>query len=245
MEHALTSLLSWAMSDIGKKRSNNEDCFFHSVRLGLFIVADGMGGHKAGAHASSLAVKTASFEIVKNIRKKQKSLDAILLDATARTAKKVFFESKENQELNGMGTTLSMLLIKDQKGYISHIGDSRIYCFRNGSLKLLTTDHSLVNEQVLAGVLSKEEARISHLRNVITKAIGHKEDVVPDIFSFDVQKDDIYLLCSDGLNSMLKDEQIQHILQNFHPSLAIKELIVQANNKGGDDNITAVLVNII
>lgn len=241
----LVSLLSWAMSDIGKKRANNEDCFFHSNRLGLFIVADGMGGHKAGAFASSLAVKTASFEIVKNIRKNQKSNEAILQDAAQKTAKKVFLEGKNNIELNGMGTTLSMLLIKDGQAFISHVGDSRVYCLRNKTLKLLTTDHSLVNEQVMAGILSKEEARISHLRNVITKAIGHKEEVLPDSLVFLVEPEDIFLLCTDGLNSMLKDEQIQNILNDNHPSMAINELVKQANNKGGDDNITVVIVNII
>lgn len=157
-------------------------------------------------------------------------------------AKMVYQTSLSESGLRGMGTTLSALVITENSAAIAHIGDTRIYCLREGLLHQLTRDHSLVNDQVQAGLMTKEEARISSLRHIITRAIGHEEEVHADHFAMPIQKNDIFLLCTDGLNNMLLDGEIFNIINKFPPSKAVKRLILEANHKGGDDNITVVLV---
>ncbi len=239
----MVSLQSWAQSDIGRKRAANEDTFYHEDTLGLFMVADGMGGHRGGDRASKLAVAEASatYKItIDNGRSITEALDSAVCDA----AKKVHHMGTTNQELKGMGTTLSALAFSDREAFIAHIGDTRIYCFREGKLLQLTNDHSLVNEQVEAGLMTKEEARLSSLRNIITRAIGQDEFVLADYFTYSIENNDIFLLCTDGLNNMLSDVEIANILSKFNPSMAMEKLIAAANQKGGDDNITVVLVRV-
>lgn len=239
----MASLLSWALTDIGQKRTSNQDAFFHSDKIGLYIIADGMGGHLGGEEASKMVIDICSKNIAQNIDLLpiQDNLDIVI----AQAAKEVFLHSQSSSFLKGMGTTLSIMAIVKNQAFIAHIGDSRIYYLRNNKLSLLTTDHSLVNEQVIAGLLSPEEARKSNLRNIITRAIGQNQQVTADMLCFDIKENDIFLLCSDGLNSMLKDEEIELIIAKNHPSIAIKYLIEQANTKGGDDNITALLVKVV
>lgn len=238
----LLSLYSWAASDVGRKRLNNEDSYFTDNELGLFMVADGMGGHKAGDKASKIAVESACDSFRANISA------SLIKDALSQSFKvaaaEVYQFSNKHAEFKGMGTTLSAIAIKEDKAYISHIGDSRIYCFRESSLHQITKDHSLVNEQIEAGLLTKEQARTSSFKNVITRAIGHCEKVRADRIVLSVKPNDLFLLCTDGLTNMLSDGEITDILSTVNKEQVVKELIHQANEKGGDDNITAMLVEI-
>jgi PPM family protein phosphatase len=239
----LVSLKSWAESDIGRKRGTNEDSYFHDQDLGLFMVADGMGGHKGGDRASSIAIKVA-LSTFETKRSEHIPIDRALEIAFQRSAKEVFLQGLRNIELRGMGTTLSALAINSHCAHIAHIGDSRIYCFRNRSLHQVTSDHSFVNEQVQAGIMTLEEASISSLRNIITRAIGHKENVSADYFSILLEKNDIFILCTDGLNNMLLDSDIVRLLCRFEPKIAVRQLILEANLRGGEDNITVILVQV-
>jgi len=239
----LVSLTSWAESDIGRKRANNEDCYLYDLDLGLFMVADGMGGHKGGDRASSIAIKVtrATYE-----KKLSENIDAdqALKVAFLEAAKEVYRQSLRHADLRGMGTTLSALAFFSNRANIAHIGDSRIYCFRNDTLHQLTSDHSLVNEQIQAGIMTIEEANTSSLKNIITRAIGHKEKVSADYFSVPVEVNDIFLLCTDGLNNMVLDSGILKLLRRFEPKRAIRQLILEANLRGGEDNITVILVHV-
>lgn len=236
----MVSLNSWAASDIGRKRLNNEDSYYQDLELGLFMVADGMGGHKGGERASKLAITEAAETYGTKIGDVTPN-NALEL-AFTRAAKRVFQESLTKNELRGMGTTLTALAVHNGTAFIAHIGDTRIYCVRDRTLHQLTSDHSLVNEQVQAGIMSQEEARLSSFRNIITRAIGHDENVKADHFSIAIKQNDIFLLCTDGLNNMLLDSEILDIVLKLSPAKAVKKLIAEANRKGGDDNITVILV---
>jgi protein phosphatase len=237
----LVSLKSWAESDIGRKRANNEDAYFHDRDLGLFMVADGMGGHRGGDKASKIAIKHAAKTYKTKLAEDHNAARALKY-AFLHVAREVFDESLRDIRLRGMGTTLSALAILGDRAFIAHIGDSRIYCLRDNNLCQLTSDHSLVNEQIQAGILSEEEARKSSLRNIITRAIGHDDTVQPDCYSLPVHQNDIFLLCTDGLNNMLLDSDICKIISSFKPEEGVKQLILNANLKGGEDNITVILV---
>lgn len=239
----MVSLKSWSQSDIGKKRANNEDSYFQDPALGLFMVADGMGGHQGGAQASKIAIEEARKTYQDTIA--QQIVHTIALQRAMREASKAVFQTSiEESSLRGMGTTLSALAINGDCATIAHIGDTRIYCFRDGVLHQLTRDHSLVNERIEAGLMTKEEARISSLRHIITRAIGHHEEVEADHFSLPIQKNDLFLLCTDGLNNMLSDVNVVDIISKLSPNKAVKQLILDANRNGGDDNITVILVRV-
>ncbi len=238
----MVSLKSWAESDIGRKRANNEDSYFHDQDLGLFMVADGMGGHKGGDRASSIAIKVARATFLNKLSLNM-DVDQALKLAFLEAAKEVYFQSLRHADLRGMGTTLSGLSIFDNQAHIAHIGDSRIYCLRDGELHQLTSDHSLVNEQVQAGIMTIEEANTSSLKNIITRAIGHKEKIYADYFSVSLEVNDIFLLCTDGLNNMVPDSEILKLLRRFEPKRAVRQLILEANLRGGEDNITVILVH--
>lgn len=239
----MLSLKSWAQSDIGRKRTNNEDSLFSNTDLGLFMVADGMGGHRGGEKASKLAIETSAETYIKHLASGLRPEDA-LKSAVQDATKAVFQNSQLDPELKGMGTTLSSLLICLDQAYISHIGDSRIYRLRDGNLVRLTTDHSLVNEQVEAGIMTEEQARTSTLRNIITRAIGHDQNARADHLSVEIKPDDMFLLCTDGLNNMLNDDKIKEIIIKQEPKKSIHTLISEANLRGGDDNITVILVSL-
>jgi len=243
----LVSLIAWAKSDIGRKRAHNEDFYFLSANDGIFIIADGMGGHKSGDKASKLAVESVAHEFLS--RKTSFATDETnttvgqaLEQALNKAAAIVYEAQKADPALSGMGTTLSALAIADNRAFISHIGDTRIYCLRENNLHQLTSDHSLVNEHVQAGIMSAEEARTSSLRNIITRAIGHNKIVLADHFSMSLKDKDLFLLCSDGLNTMVTDQEISYILNNNSPEKALDKLISAANSKGGEDNISVILI---
>lgn len=207
------------------------------------MVADGMGGHRGGDRASRLAIDSAAREFIRELDCGTEVGEA-LGRALARAAVEVFDASRADIDLRGMGTTLSALAIKDNRAHIVHIGDTRIYCVRDDLIHQLTSDHSLVNEQVQAGIMSPDEARASSLRNIITRAIGHSKTVRADHFSLSVKENDMFLLCTDGLNNMLIDSEINKIISSLKPNQAVNKMIENSNDKGGDDNITAVLVQV-
>jgi protein phosphatase len=200
-----------------------------------------MGGHKFGDKASKLAVEYSTYNFLQNIKNNIPTGPA-LEQALNTAAAAVYEEQRSDARLTGMGTTLSCLALCDNSAFISHIGDTRIYCIRDKAIHQLTSDHSLVNEQVQAGIMSAEEARVSSLRNIITRAIGHNKEVRADHFSLNIKDKDLFLLCSDGLNTMLHDHEIVYIINNQTFENAVNDLIDAANLKGGEDNISVVLV---
>jgi protein phosphatase len=239
-----------SISDTGRVRQNNEDACGGFIpedeserrRLGaLFIVADGMGGHRGGEIASRLAVQTIRsvyFSAADDDRR------AALLDAFAKANAAILSQSVADAALFGMGTTCTALAVHDGLAYLSHIGDTRAYLFREGRITQLTTDHSLVGEMVRSGMISDEDARTHPRRNVITRSLGIQEAVAADApeAPAPVQRGDQFVLCSDGLTSFVSDGDIASALARGTPAQACRQLVDAANARGGRDNITVVVV---
>ncbi|HEY7208600.1 MAG TPA: Stp1/IreP family PP2C-type Ser/Thr phosphatase [Gaiellaceae bacterium] len=222
-------------SDPGRKRTRNEDSYV--LAPPLFAVADGMGGAQAGEVASRLAAAAVEDTDHGDLRGEQ-GVAALIQEANRR----VFERSTEDPSVSGMGTTMTLALVEAGDVSIGHVGDSRAYLVRGGSLSQLTEDHSLVNELVKSGRLSREEAEIHPQRSVITRALGTDPDVDADIFTVHARPGDVFLLCSDGLSSMVSDEAILEVVEVNRDDLdrAARELVKAANRGGGDDNITVV-----
>ena len=238
---------AFATSDIGKVRPLNEDSFFISQpedEVKLFIVADGMGGYKGGEIASSLAVKSAKNYILSNFEKNKGDKENLqsLVKSSSQYANMVVFEkSKEDEELRNMGTTLDVCLIYENKAFISHIGDSRIYRIRKEFMRKLTKDHSYVQQLVDEGKITKEESMNHPKKNMLIKALGCTEFIEPDSMIKGFIKGDIILMCTDGLTNMVSEREIYDIIKS-EPENPSQELINKANEKGGLDNITAVII---
>ena len=238
------------MSDIGKCRKNNEDAYYISAgedpAENLYLVADGMGGCNAGEVASSSAIEAFLAHFWKEM-KHATTDDMLDMMAGAMTAanKEVYTKSNSAREFAEMGTTMVAAAIREDKAYVAHVGDSRAYIFRKREMIPLTTDHSYVMELVKMGNITKEEAATHPKRNVITRAIGIKNTVEADTVIRPLQKNDILVLCTDGLSGMLKDEEMAKILNKRTDLEKKAELLVEeANKKGGFDNISLVLVQI-
>lgn len=239
------------ISDVGKKRERNEDsCILCApadedlleCRGYLFAIADGMGGASAGEHASHLALSTFSEEFYNGAAT---NIPNHVQESIESANGHVFAEAEQHAELNGMGTTLSTLSIVGDCAYIGQVGDSRVYLQRPKSeLLQITEDHSLVAEQVRGGIISEEEARNHSLKNLITRAIGIKEDVDVDLFSLRLQKDDTLLICSDGLCNMVEDPDISEALQLESPRTGARLLVGKALEAGGTDNISVALIRV-
>lgn len=243
------------MKAIGKThkgiiRSNNEDSYFIlnekiSCLSNLYIVADGMGGHKAGEVASSKAIKSFCDYLQDNMCDTLDILD-YLVEATKYANKAVFDKSCEDENYIGMGTTFTACTINQNKLYVSHIGDSRIYIINQEGIKVLTTDHSYVQEMVKAGELTQEEADSHPKKNALTRALGTGNNLQVDGYIFNIKQGDKILLCTDGLNNMISDNNIKEIVQiNTNLENAIDALIKVANENGGIDNITTILIEIV
>lgn len=238
---------AFGKSDIGKVRDMNQDSFYISSpqdEVQLFIVADGMGGYKGGEIASKLAVETSKNYIINNFNSIEHDRENILnlIKSAIEYANLVVYEkSKEVPELENMGTTIDICLILQNKVYIGHVGDSRVYRKRKEFFRKLTTDHSYVQKLVSDGTITKEEAYNHPKKNMLIKALGCSPFVEPDVMVKGFLKDDILLMCSDGLTNMLRDEEIVQII-NQNPMEACNKLVDEANNKGGLDNITAVII---
>jgi len=252
------NILASGGTDIGRKRALNEDCYGVFDELGLFVVADGMGGHAAGEVASRAAVDVLR-DFIASTRIPDDStwpfqLDSDLPRAANRLVSGIKLAnqainkaSQENLEKKGMGTTIVAAMAEGDELFLAHVGDSRAYLFSKGMIWRITSDHSYVEEMVLAGHITQEQARVHPMRNIITRALGTKPDVSVDLSRHNQVPGDIYLLCSDGLSGMLTDGEIARIISNHTIDLSacVNELIKGANEKGGEDNITAILLKAI
>jgi len=246
---------SYGSTDIGRKRTSNEDAFFFDDELGLYTVADGMGGHAAGEIASHEAVDNVvgmvkrGFDRVKVIEagdrsdKNVRSAVRLLESAVQAATYMVHALAQHDPDQKGMGTTLSALLLAGELGITAQVGDSRIYLIRNKQAVRLTEDHTLIAWQLKTGLISEQEAAKSPHKNVITRAVGSREYVQVDTYCMDVKPGDVYLLCSDGLHGYIEDHEIPELVsQGGYPS--VERLIGIANQRGGRDNITVVTVEI-
>lgn len=238
------------LSDVGKVREHNEDSFDVDLEEQVYVVADGMGGHRHGEVASRIAVEAISAAF--HGQRELGDLDADLPSHLARL--KAAIESaqaavqgavEEDVALVGMGTTVVAMIIEEDSAGVAHVGDSRAYRFRDGALKQLTKDHTWVGEQVGAGLLSEEQAKVHPLRNVVTRALGGRGGVEVDVSEISLRPDDLYLLCSDGLTGMLSDQEIgEHLAGAESIEEASRNLIASANDGGGVDNTTVLIVEI-
>jgi protein phosphatase len=241
-----------SLSAVGQVRQNNEDAFGHfepddakelKQKGRLFLVADGMGGHKGGAIASELAVEA--------IRQYYYSSDAkdraaVLKRALKHANRVVFDKSEADDSLTGMGTTCTAMLILEGNAYFAHVGDSRAYIYRDEDLVQITQDHSLVGEMVRSGIITAEDARNHPKRNVITRSLGVQEEITADTPNspFELKKGDVLVLCSDGLTSFVGNEEIKKTIAANKPATASKKLVDLANDQGGKDNITVIVVEV-
>jgi protein phosphatase len=248
-------VLCEARSDVGRKRKGNEDSLFLNPEQKLYVVADGMGGHAAGEVASRVAVDainefvtltggneeiTWPFGLDDTISYEGNRLKTAIRHANRR----VLEATRESAEYEGMATTVAAVLVDGDTAHLAHVGDSRIYLWRDGEISQLTNDHSWVNEQIQSGVISPEQARSHPLRNVVTRALGGRSDLLVDVQSRRMSAGDVLLLCSDGLTTMIGDEDIARILGEAPADVAraATALVDEANERGGEDNITVVLL---
>jgi PPM family protein phosphatase len=233
-------------SDVGLRRSNNEDSLVVEPGVGLIVVADWMGGAASGEVASQLFTDTAREVFFASEGKSDESASALVQKAFLLANERILTMAKENRECAGMGCTAELLALYDGQYVLGHVGDSRTYVLRHGKLRQITRDHSLVQEQIDEGRLSPSEAKTYRLRNVILRAVGIMEALPVDLIKGTSQPGDIVLLCSDGLTDMLVDDQIQELLSlSLSVDEKAKKLIEAANSAGGHDNVTVALCEVL
>jgi len=242
-------LLFAGNTDVGLKRSTNQDSIFMDGKLKYFVVADGMGGHKGGDIASQAAVKELS-EFLKN--GDRSNPEEILIKSLAHTNQAILKKGNDNPLWKGMGTTVVEYYFKSSKLYIGNVGDSRGYLVNQKNLYQLTKDHSLIQEKMNFGMYTREQAKKDPQKNVLSRTVGFDEEVEIDIYNYKVQKNDIFLLCSDGLYGMVSDADILFLINKHIPApakagkdelaTAVNSLITHANSAGGEDNISVILI---
>ncbi|HEU4403197.1 MAG TPA: Stp1/IreP family PP2C-type Ser/Thr phosphatase [Candidatus Polarisedimenticolia bacterium] len=249
------------LSDVGRKRASNEDSFILAPEHSLFIVADGMGGHAAGEVASRLAVESIERHISGTDPRKEPTIPASfrspreeeaaltvparrVLNAVRLANQEIVRSVRKNRDQRGMGTTVVLAYVHGSRAVIGSVGDSRAYLVRGGAIRQLTSDHTFVNEQVRAGTLSPSEARRHPARNILTRAVGSQEEVEVDLVEQDLKIGDCLLLCSDGLTTMAEDDDILAAMRPHadDPEAACRALVDLANQRGGDDNVTVLVV---
>ncbi len=247
-------ITSCGITDVGMKRTNNEDNYLVNDELNLFVCCDGMGGHVGGEYASAIAVNTVE-EVLASIETDPDAVSPEADGPVERTreklryairlaGKRIFEKASAEPEYKGMGTTALALLLELGNFYIAHVGDSRGYLLREGRIEQLTEDHSLVYQKVKEGVLTPEEAKTHKLRNIITRSLGYMEEVEVDIQVRAVRRGDKFLLCSDGLSNHVSTAEIGELLQRNSPQQTARQLVQLACDRGGDDNITVVAVRV-
>lgn len=245
----------FGLSNVGRKRKKNEDSFLVNTQTNLFVVADGMGGHSGGEFASQFAVSTieeviqslssdSEATLISGVNSDNADFGDQLRYAIQMASQKIYDQSLFDQGLRGMGTTVVALWIRENRACVANVGDSRAYLFRGGKLKQLTTDHSLVREQMQAGLISENDAKNHQFRNIITRSVGYQEDVEIDIEYIDLKHSDKFIMCTDGLTNMVSDGLILKIVQDRDPKAACEELIRLSNENGGEDNITVVICEV-
>ena len=239
----------------GMVRSHNEDSVVYDASCGLVVLADGMGGYNAGEVASGIAVSVLATEVkhrLESVRPEDKDGKgneagvALLREYVQKANATIYSAAQSQPQYAGMGTTIVAGLFYDNRVAVAHVGDSRMYRLRGETFETITRDHSLLQEQIDRGMISKEDARVSRNKNLVTRAVGIDADVAVEINVYEVQTGDIYLLCSDGLNDMVEDEDIGSNLQmpQANLPLAASQLIEMANDNGGRDNVSVILVKI-
>ncbi len=231
---------SSARSDVGRLRSHNEDAFLARDDVGLFVVADGMGGHAGGEVASAIAVEA----IEEALTEREGDLASRAADAIRRANESIRDAARRDRRLAGMGTTATVLVLDHGAYHIAHVGDSRAYLLRDDTLRRITVDHTWVQEQVEKGVLNEFEAREHPYSSVLTRALGTESGVDVDVYDGAYEPGELFLLCSDGLTAVLTDDDIADLLQAPGPIDARADALIEAANAGGGpDNITVVLVS--
>lgn len=251
----LMKVESYGMSNVGMKRMQNEDAYLINDELGLYMVADGMGGHVGGEFASKMAVATVE-EVMKTLRQDPDATQIHgvnthgtnpgdqLKHAIEEAGRRIHHQALYDEKLRGMGTTAVVALCENDKLYFAHVGDSRAYLLRGNEIQQLTEDHSLVTEQIKAGMIQPNEARGHKLKNIITRSVGYQEEVDTDVRELVPQLGDKFLMCSDGLSNLLDDQEILSVVTSHELPEVCESLIKQANLKGGDDNITVILLQV-
>jgi PPM family protein phosphatase len=243
-------------TDPGMVRSHNEDSIGADPEIGLAILADGMGGYNAGEVASGIAVAMLTTEMKQALESHEPHAidgsgeplaEKFVRENSAKANAAIYQTAKSQPQYSGMGTTLVVALFFDNRMTVGHIGDSRLYRLRNEVFEQVTRDHSLLQEQIDSGMITKEQARYSQNKNLVTRAVGIDPEVETEIHTYNVEPGDIYLLCSDGLSDMVQDEDIHSTLSTLQSNLplAAKQLVQLANDCGGRDNISVILVRIL
>jgi serine/threonine protein phosphatase PrpC len=245
------------LSDVGCHREHNEDAIASDIEIGLLVLADGMGGYKAGEVASEITILTMLAELKEALSDfdpgqvdpvtGMQAESLLLAEAAAKANASVYSVSESQPQCAGMGTTLVVALFTNNKVLVGHIGDSRLYRMRRGQLEQLTEDHSLIQEQVSSGLITREQAKTSNNKNLVTRAVGVDSEVELELHEYDAEVGDIYLLCSDGLTDLVDDDDIQATLTALGSNLqlAAKQLIQKANDNGGKDNISVILAKVL
>jgi len=243
------------VSDVGMRRDHNEDSFLVDLDLGLLIVADGMGGHAGGEHASRLAVETiqrevraardsngGAFERPSGIE--DSPLPDVMRQAVEAASAAIYEAAQADPELAGMGTTVTAALMDGSHAFVAHVGDSRCYLLREGKIYQVSEDHSLVNEQIKAGAISAAEARTSRFKNIITRSVGFERTVAVDLMGIELQAGDRFVVCCDGLSNLVEDAEILGMAEAAPIVEASERLVALANERGGDDNITVIVARV-
>lgn len=245
-------ILAFGQTDVGMRREHNEDSLLLNDEQALYVVADGMGGHAGGEMASKLAVLTID-EVMTDGKKQVSNGKAfkgpieqhpalmLLPGAVKRACARIYHRAQENPELQGMGTTVTGVTFVDNFAFFGHVGDSRAYLVREGRIEQLSEDHSLVNEQLKAGLITEEQARLSRFKNIITRSVGFEEDVAVDTMVVPAKEGDMYVLCSDGLANLATQDEIRDLAYDNFLRDVPRRLIELANDRGGDDNITVIV----
>lgn len=252
----LDALEMFCLTNPGMVRSHNEDSVACESACGLAVLADGMGGYNAGEVASGIAASVVTTEVSYSLQNASPvGLDEetgdeygvlLLRDNIQRANAAIFYAAQSQPQYAGMGTTIVAGLFYDNRVAVAHVGDSRLYRLRGETLEPITRDHSLLQEQIESGVISEEDARLSKNKNLVTRAVGIDAKVASEIHVHNVQVGDVYLFCSDGLNDMVEDEDIQSALYAMQGNLplAAEQLIQMANDNGGRDNVSVILVKV-
>lgn len=242
--------MAWPATDVGRVRSHNEDSHLVDPSLGLFLVADGMGGHAGGAHASQLCVDIVDRVVRRGLdalarvppEHRNGAIAELLEIAASEASARIHDQAATDHRLTGMGTTLTGLFAYGERGYVVHVGDSRTFLLRGGTCRQLTTDHSWLNEQVMSGAMSEEEAAQSDLKHIITRSVGFEPHVDPDVIPMTINLGDAFLLCSDGLSNYIEANELAMLARDHWYADLPRMCVELANKRGGDDNITAVAV---
>jgi serine/threonine protein phosphatase PrpC len=232
----------WCRTDKGLRRDSNQDSFLTRPELGLYIVADGMGGHSGGEVASAMAVQAVAQFVQKNLDSMQPR--ELLLRAYQEASRQIHERAAQEQRLSGMGTTMVLLFIKEDMIYVANVGDSRAYLFRKPFYWQLTEDHSLMNEQLRAGILKEENVATFTSKNVITRSVGYEKNVQADVIQRELVTGDCYLICSDGFSGMVSDKGANEILNSTEPGRVPDLCIAKALENGGDDNVTVLFLTV-